>query len=245
MKSVFFFITIFLSLAPQDSRCESIQLLYPNRPPFHYTLDGKAVGSLVELTERIFIDAGLEFTFKEMPSMRILAELKRRESGYCSFGWFKNAEREAFATFTLPIIQYTPLVALVLKKNAQLFANRNSLKEIASEKGLTVGLIQGWSYGDYVDNIMTTEHVQIMGIPERRNQPLMLVNERFTYTLVREAELDEIINLSGKPQQDFLVIPLSDLQDRSERYILCGKGVPEDVIAKLNTSIEKICGVLK
>ena len=69
----------------------------------------------------------------------------------------------------------------------------------------------------------------------------MLAQERFAYTLVRQSEVDEFANLSGKPRDAFATAPLEDLADRNTRYIICGKGVPEDVLARINKSINTIC----
>ena len=243
MKTPLCLVMLFILLTPHAAVCEPIALLYPNRPPFNYTVGGKAAGSLVELTERIFTDAGLDFVFIESPAKRVFHELRQAGNASCAFGVLKNEERKAFGTYTLPIIQDTPLVALSLKKHEKLFPSGIRLKDLVSMKELTLGLILGWSYGNYVDGIIRTAHVPVMGIPERRSQALMLANDRMTYTLVRQMEIDEIIALTGKPRENFLVVPLADLQDQSKRYILCGKGVPEDVIAKLNASITKLCDV--
>lgn len=230
-------------LAPLPAQCEPIQFYYPARPPYNFTLNGKPTGFLVELTQTILQDAGVEAVFVEMPSPRIFSELQREDSQCCLFGALKVPEREAYGSFTLPIMEDSPLVALVLAKNAVLFSGKTAFRELAADKKLTLGLIRSWSYGDYVDGVIKKEHAKVMGIPEKENQARMLASDRFLYTLVREAGIDDLIRLSGKNREAFVSIPLSDTSERKKRYILCGKGVPGKVIERINASIAKYCDV--
>jgi polar amino acid transport system substrate-binding protein len=228
-------------LLPPLAQGEPLSLVYPNRPPYFATLDGKATGILVDQVERILGAAGLQPDFTEMPAKRILLEIQKPGSTICSFGWFKNPERESFANFSSPIYQDTPLRALILKKNEQYFAGKTTFKELAADTSLTVGLISGWSYGDAADAIIKKEKPREVFIPRQYEQGMMLSLERFLYTLARESEIDAVIRLSGKSPEHFLIIPLSDLQDRSKRYIMCGKGVPDAVLARINAAILECC----
>ncbi|MBI4804500.1 MAG: transporter substrate-binding domain-containing protein [Desulfovibrio sp.] len=230
-------------LASATSRSEPIQFYYPARPPYNFTLNGKPTGFLVELTQAILHDAEVEAVFVELPSPRIFSELQREDSQCCLFGALKVPEREAYGSFTLPIMEDSPLVALILAKNAALFFGKTSFRELAADKKLTLGLIRSWSYGDYVDGVIKKEHAKVIGIPEKENQARMLASERFLYTLARETEIDDLIRLSGKSRADFVSIPLSDTSERKKRYILCGKGVPGEVIERINASIVKHCDV--
>lgn len=243
MKFLFGLFTLFLLAAPEPSCAEPLRMLYPERPPYNYTENGKAAGLLVAQAEMILLDANIEAVFMEIPSKRILAEVQPEDSTACSFGWFKTAEREAFANFTLPTYRDTPLVALILKRNESRFANKFTLRDLASDKGLGLGLISGWSYGGYVDGVLKLSGVVPMEIPERQHQALMLANERFSYTLIRTEEIPDVVRLSGKPRDSFSIVPLTDLQERNLRYIMCGRGVPIETIKRINKSIEKNCKI--
>lgn len=241
-KGLFLLVLGVLLHMPVSARCEMQSFAYPNRQPYNYTDNGKPSGLLVELADKILKDAGLEFQFSEMPSNRILLEMQQPESQICTFGWFKTPERETFAVFSAPFYQDTPLIALILKKNAGLFEGKHRLQDLIADQTLTMGLIRGWSYGSYVDDLLKTQNVRVMDIPARPQQMYMLLTGRFLYTLLRESEIDEAIALADKDQKDFVAIPLSDLSnDRGKRYFLCGKGVRPEVIDKINASIPKFC----
>lgn len=243
MKKILVLFVFYVLVSPGFASSESLLVVYPDRPPYNYTVDGKAAGILVELTEKIFLDANLTPNFSEMPSARILVEIQKEGSKICSFGWFKNQEREKFATFTLPMYQDTPLVALILKENAQLFEGKSSLKDIAADINLSLGVVAGFSYGNAVDEILQKANVPTVAVPQRQQLGAMLALKRFSYMLIRPVEVEELVKLSGKNSEDFQSVSLSDVQDRGKRYIMCGKGIPNDVIVSLNTSIEINCTV--
>ena len=230
-------------LAPSPAWGEPLVMAYPNRPPYNYTENGTAAGSLVDLVRTILTAAGIEFAFTEMPSKRILAEIQPEDSRLCSFGWFKTPEREAYARFSRPFVQDTPLQALVLRRNLARFAGKTSLRELATAPALELGLVAGWSYGTVVEETRKQAGVQVVDIPARQQQALMLAWGRFAYTLVREAEVDEVVRLSGLSPEEFSILPLSDLQARDKRFFLYGRGVPADVLDRINAAIAKLTNV--
>jgi len=238
MPAVFAILLILLTALPV--RCEPIEFYYPERPPYSYTQDGKATGVLIELSRSVLSRAGIEATFTEMPAPRIFAELQRDDVQCCIVGALKVPGREAYGVFSRPIFEDMPLVALFLVKNRTLIAGKHSFEELATSSSLKLGLNASWSYGEHVDSVIKKHNVQVMLIPSPTQQGLMLATERFQYTLVRESEVDEIVKLSGRQRKDFLTMPLSDLRERRERFILCGKGVPDEVIEKINAAIEAV-----
>lgn len=234
------FVTILMLLTAFPARSESIEFYYPERPPYSYTLNGKAVGLLIELSRDVLSKAGIEGTFTEMPTARIFAELQRDDVQCCIVGALKVPGREAYGVFTRPIFEDRPLVALALAKHRKLFEGKHSFVDLAADPQFTLGLVSSWSYGEYVDGVILKQNVQVTRIPSTAQQGIMLATERFRYTLVRESELDEIIRLSGRQRKDFQVIPLADLRERRERFIFCGKGVPDEVIERLNAAIAAV-----
>jgi len=234
------FVTILMLLTAFPARSEPIEFYYPERPPYSYTQDGKAAGLLIELSRSILLKAGIEATFTEMPAPRIFAELQRDDVQCCLVGALKVPGRESYGVFSRPIFEDRPLVALSLAKHRKLFEGKHSFADLAADPQLTLGLVSSWSYGEHVDGVIRNQNVQVTRIPSPAQQGIMLATERFRYTLVRESEVDEIIRLSGRQKKDFLVMPLADLSERRERFIFCGKGVPGDVIERLNAAIDAV-----
>ncbi len=236
-----FLLVFLLALCPAlESQAQPIVVAYPDRPPYNYTQDGQPQGTLYELAKLVFARAGIEVVFQELPSKRILAELGKKNSPMCSFGWFKTAERETFARFSLPISQDAPLVALALAKDRARFEGKDSLGALSADPELTLGLIRSWSYGSYVDGLVRKHPAGVLDIPARQQQALMLAHGRFSYTLARESEVEKVIGLSGLTPEAFLILPLTDLRERPKRYILCGGGVAAEVLARIDAAIQEM-----
>lgn len=239
MKKYLLFIALLWLLPAQSASSEQLLVVYPDRPPYNHTVDGKAVGILVKQTEKILADAKLTPEFKELPSLAILEEIQKEGSQVCSFGWFKTPERETFAKYTHPTFEDSPLVVLTLKENDRLFQGKTSLQDIAADKSLTLGVVEGFSYGRQADEILRDANVPRLAFRNRYQVCAMLALKRVSYMLTRPAEVSELIKQSGRGQEDFVSFSLPDVQDRSKRYIMCGKGVPDEVIARINASIPK------
>lgn len=227
----------FACLLDSCALAQTIDVAFPNRPPLVNSVDGKPTGILTDLARNIFQKAGFDVRFTEMPTARILAELEKKDSMLCSYGWFKNPERSSFARYTLPIFKDTGLNAVFLKKHEALFLGKGTFQELVRDKSLSLGLVRGFSHGQSADKIIKNGKPSVIECLAPRQQALMLANERFFYMLARGWELEEISRLSGKDMSELAMMPLEDLQENSERYILCGRGVPQEVIDRLNAAI--------
>ncbi len=219
---------------------EELAVVYPERPPYNTTEGGKAGGIWVELTRHILEEAGLRPSFTEMPSRRILEEISRPDCTLCSFGWFKTPERESYARFSLPFYRDPPLVAVLLAKNAGLTRGVTSLDQLAALRGCVLGLVAGWSYGAEADRILARRKPEVMEAPSSQQQALMLAKERFTYTLIRQAEIGAFARSAGLEERDLYVVELDDLREQSPRHIICGRGVPPALMERIDAAIIKL-----
>jgi len=244
MRLIVSVLLIFSLLPASACFAQTLTFLFPNRAPYNSMENGQPEGILIDLMQAILADAGITPRFEEMPSQRILSEIYQEGSTVCSFGWFKNPERLAKAQFTQPFYRDTPIVLVALASNAKLFKGKETFKDVAADKRLIPGLIDGWSYGSVVDSLLKENSVQPTKVLDRDSQALMLAYGRFTYTLIRQAEVAELIHLSGKQAESFLVLPLPDLKENSNlRYILCGKGVSRDTMRLLDEAIARVCPI--
>ena len=226
-----------LALLPGRALALELVFAYPERPPYNYTVDGKARGFLVDVTSRIAAEAGIKAVFQEMPAARILEEVRDEKSTLCSIGWFKTPERETFALFTRPIFRDLPLVAVALQRRQHLFAGKTTLRALAEDHSLTLGLVQAWTYGASAGEIIGKAKPRVMLAPDQPRQARMLAAGRFDYTLARLGELPEIASQAGLPRSALLVIPLTDLSDQGVRHILCGRGVPREIMDRIDAAI--------
>jgi polar amino acid transport system substrate-binding protein len=67
----------------------------------------------------------------------------------------------------------------------------------------------------------------------------MLAKERMTYLLVAPEEISTLITSNKLNTADFTVFRLADIPAGNKRYIMCSKGVDQEVIDKINLSIQK------
>ena len=74
------------------------------RPPFMIKhADGTITGISATPAVAAFDRAKIAYKLEEASPARQIKDLKDNEKQVCSIGWYKTAEREHFAKFTLPI----------------------------------------------------------------------------------------------------------------------------------------------
>lgn len=112
-------------------------------PPFMYTdRDGKPRGVYPVLLRAIFAALGERLELLPLPWVRALNGLDRAEHGVG--GLFANQERLAKFDYSQPLLVET--VRLYVRRGG--LRQFNSLQDL---RGLRVGVLRGWSYGDEFD----------------------------------------------------------------------------------------------
>lgn len=228
----------------EPSSSGGLKVYYFERPPYYFTEQGRVSGFLVELVRKILEDAGIEASYEVMPSKRIIAEIKDRNIFACSIGWFKNPEREKFANFTLPIYQNRPIVALATRHNRYLIEIYTTLKEMLSDRSIKLGVISGFSYGAYIDQAIKDFSPEMESVNGDQLQLVkMLSAGRITYMLIAPEEIEALIFSAGLNTESFVGVSLSDIPSGNLRYIMCGKGVDEKILGRINRSIQKLVDI--
>lgn len=233
-----------LALAAAPARGEPLPaplvMAYPPRPPYNHVVNGTHVGELYELVVNILARAGVDATFRELPYQRILEGLRRPESRLCSFGWHKTEERQTFARYSLPMFEDAPLVAVAPAGFRARLGDEPTLAGILATPGITLGLVRGWSYGDYVDGMARKYAGWVLRAPSLVQLAAMLAHGRFSCVLVRATEAEDFLRNAGLAPGYLAALPLADLRERSKRYILCGRGLPESVLARIDAAIREL-----
>ena len=134
---------------------EPLPVYYFERPPYYFTHDGHPTGFLLDRAVALFALAGVPARYESMPSKRIMHKLQSDEP-CCSVGWFRVPGREAFARFTLPIHRDKELVALFAGPDAQAMYAHNNVATLLADDSLVLGVVDGFSYGWVVDNLIHT-----------------------------------------------------------------------------------------
>jgi uncharacterized protein (TIGR02285 family) len=200
--------TVLISLpAFSNTRAGSSQdpllIYYFHRPPYYVErAGGEPTGFLVEITRMIFQKADIPCKFVPMPPKRILLRIRQKEYS-CSVGWFKTPERELFASFSSPIYRNKPLCIVMRKSQVSAFPEEPSLQQVF-ESGLTLGVIDSFSYGAWVDDRIAKLRPALYKSTGTQNNLLkMILKSRLDYMLIAPEEA-QFIFVNNKEMRDNL-----------------------------------------
>ncbi|EPR43914.1 ABC-type transporter, periplasmic subunit family 3 [Desulfovibrio sp. X2] len=224
-----------LASAAAHGETNVLRVLYMERPPFYRTEGERAGGLLVDITRSVLEEAGITPEFESMPSKRILEELQHPGKAVCSVGWFKTAQREAWAKFSLPIYRNRPLVALVRRSDLPLFQDRHSLASLFADKKLILGRLEGFSFGESVDALLDEGSPAVYSLAGTQRQLVrMLAAGRIDYMLVSPEEVATLLADAGLAPSRFSVLGLRDAPSGNLRYLMCSKAVPDAELRRIN-----------
>lgn len=117
-------------------------LVDTQNPPFMYASSGRAEGLYPDLLRAVFAKLGVPVSVQAKPWRRALAEA---EAGQGAIGGLYQTETR-LTKFDFSDPMFVERIKVYSKASKPLVFH-----EIADLKGLTVGVIRGWSYGDAFD----------------------------------------------------------------------------------------------
>ncbi|PXX39956.1 transporter substrate-binding domain-containing protein [Undibacterium pigrum] len=219
---------------------EPITVAWRIKPPHQYLDNGVEKGILLERAKQIFNAAQIPSRFVEEPAKRIWSNFSGGTKNYCSFGWYRVAEREALVQFSEPFHTDPPHTLLVSPAATKLVAAHRTLKSLMSDTSLTLGIVDAVSYGPELDAMFVTTRNKI----ERSTTlPMimarMVAANRASYMLIDREDWeylkDKEESLNQTTQMDLQGMPAG-----LNRYIVCSKDVSVDQMRKINTALLKI-----
>lgn len=235
VRPLLLFLLWVLSLAAPAA--EPLKVYYFQRPPLYMTHgDGSAGGFITEIARLVLTEAGIACEFEEMPTLRIESHLKGRACA-CGIGWFKRPDREAWATFSLPIYRDLPAVALV---NAQAAAHLNPGMELGPllHSGLTLGVIEGFSYGDFADDAIAQAKPRMSRlVGEQFQLLLMAASGRIDYFFIGLEEASYLLDKHPNLADKLRIVQVKDWRTGNDRYFMFSKGVDQKTITRINQAI--------
>lgn len=158
-----------------------------------------------------------------------------------SRGFIKNAERETFASFTLPIYQNRPFVLLTTREQAPRMRAYRQMADIMANRSFILGVISGFSYGTVVDRMMATHRPTIETVTGKPAQLLrMLASGRISYLLMAPEEINGAAKAAGVDPSGLETIQLLDVPPGNQRYIMCSQNTAKTVIDDINKAILRI-----
>jgi len=218
---------------------EVIYLHYNERPPYLVTSDNDVEGLTGSPTTLIFEKSQIPFEWKQTPSKRQIYILQQNNGRNCLPGWFKSAERETYAKFTLPIYQDKPQIALARADNDRI-PSSGVVEDFFSNPQLTLLVKDGYSYGNYIDRkIEELEPVRIETTVENSGMLKMIYANHADYFFIAPEEAEGLIKASEYDVQDFKTINFTDIVSGEKRYILCNFQIEDSTIERLNAAIRQ------
>jgi hypothetical protein len=227
-----------LLLALPLSRAEQpIHVAYSERPPYLIPQpDGSPAGLTGTPAAAAFKAAGIPVQWHNVPTNRQLLMVKDQTSPSCAIGWFNTPARQPYAKFTKPI--YRDRTWVVLTNAAFAARNIGSLDELSRQHDARVLIKDNYSYGELntflrhwqpVTAISTASTLKMVQSISRGAVDLMFVAEdEGNYIIQHQAE---------RHAPNLRLLQFKDMPHGLERHIMCGKAVPDEVIARLNKAI--------
>ena len=215
-----------------------ITVAWRDRPPYYYTENGVDKGAVLISSKQVFADAGVAAHFVKMPSKRIWATFLAHASNFCTIGWYRLPEREAYAQFSLPILSDPPQIVLVAPSAVAAVDRHGTLSALLADPHLSLGLVDGISYGPQFDARIraSANQVQVRTV-DAASMMRMVAAGRFSFTIsdVDDWRYASAHDATLKPavRRDY-----PDMPAGLKRYIMCTKDVPADSMARLNRAIE-------
>ena len=232
----------FLTAVPVEAALAAdFNWMVHDRPPFRvWNKDGTVTGLFVEQAKKAFDGAGISYAFKRSTASRTQQFLKQNKQPVCSTGWFKTAERAAYALYSEPFYQGSGTGALVRKDHNEALWHK-TFASLLADNTLKVGLRRGWSYGKFFDGLLkqhATPNVQ--HTQTNAGSAAMLMGGRFDYLLVSVDTADFLMKSVTGGVEKLTLMKMQDSPPGELRYIMCSKNVGDAFMKRLNAAIKKL-----
>lgn len=238
MKSAVFAVLVLSSCAP--SWAGTITVAWRDKAPYHYMENGVEQGFLLKRARQVFDSADVPSRFVEEPAKRIWSNFAGGASSYCSIGWYKLPERETLVQFSEPFHTDRPHTLLVAPDAVRQVRSHASLASLLTDRGLTLGVVDGVSYGPEIDGMIRNTQNQV----DRKTVTPALMTRSVAAGRVSFMFIDrddyEYVRERDEAMRAAVQIDFSDMPRGLNRYIVCSKDVPREVMARLNRAIEKL-----
>ncbi|MGV7207148.1 substrate-binding periplasmic protein [Oxalobacteraceae bacterium A2-2] len=208
-----------------------------DKPPYHYVENGVSKGFLLERVKAVFAAAGLKIRLVNEPQKRIWTKLQHGADHYCSLSWHKLSERATVAQYSNPLHQDQPQTVLIAPGAVAQVKAHPTLATLMADPALTMGVIDGLSYGPVLDEMIAASQNQIM----RRTVDTMLMMrmvsvDRASYMVTDRYDW-EYYRRNNKDNRLPLRYDFPDMPPGLKRHIVCSRDVPAAIMARINHGI--------
>jgi len=165
-------------------------------PPFSYDRDNRACGIYPEIIREIYSQLHQDVTLIPVPWQRALSTVKNTQTGIG--GLVKNSQREQYLDYTIPM--YSEVFVIYYRMGKQKITSLDDLR------GLTIGTIRGWSYGDVFDDAAKQN---IFVIQDN-------ISEKLNIEKLRYGRIDAVIAIEESSDLIIQELGLTDMIEKSE-----------------------------
>jgi polar amino acid transport system substrate-binding protein len=217
---------------------DAITATYSERPPYMMAqADGSPSGLTGTPAAQAFKAAGIPVVWQNLPTNRQLLMVKDPGQRACAIGWFRVERREPYTKYTKPIYRDKEWVVLA---NATLAARHDAtLEALLRQSGTRVLVKDNYSYGTELDQLLRKWRPTLAVSTASNAKMVQSISKGVVDMMfVSQEEGDYIMAHHASEQTKHLrLLRFKDMPRGPERYIMCGKGVPDDVIVRLNKAI--------
>jgi polar amino acid transport system substrate-binding protein len=215
----------------------ALTVAWRDKPPYHYLDKEQPRGFLLERAQRIFAAAGIPARFVTEPQKRIWANFEHGTPNYCSISWYKLPQRERVGNYSEPIHIDPPQIVLIAPAALARVKAHPTLASLMADRTLTLGVVDGVSYGPELDALIAHGANTIMRRTVATTAMMrMLSVDRASYMLADRADWDFFrdneVGLKVIERHDF-----PDMAPGVRRHIVCSKDVPPETMARINQAI--------
>lgn len=217
-----------------------IEVVVLDRPPYYQVHDGRPSGFLLLRAQRFIEQAKIPIGgYATYPPRRILAMIRKNEGRYCSVGWFRTAERESYARFSAPIHVDRPHIVLAHPDAWFAVSARGALLPLMDDPDLRLGLIDGYSYGTYLDALIAARQGPTNADSADAPQLLkMLAAGRVDFALLDREEAD-VLMTGNESAKSLRAVFLNGMPEGQRRHLICSLQVSEAEMRAIDAVIAR------
>ena len=218
---------------------EPLKVLYNERPPYMVAKDGEVTGLTADAAAYALRKAGIPFQWVEIPSARQLFMLQENQGRLAALGWYRNPERERFAKFSNALYQDRQIAVLARSDNSRV-ASADSLPRLLEDRGLTLLVKAGYSYGRFLDEQIAKSRPRIMRVTVENLSMIRMVGaRRADYMFISPEEAEASLPRSGVPPGDLRLNTLADMPAGEKRYLMFSLMVDDETIRRINHHLDE------
>jgi uncharacterized protein (TIGR02285 family) len=219
---------------------ETLRVYVMAKPPATWVgADGQPGGPLVQRLQQVAQLAGLHLQWQVVPLKRSLMELQKNDQALCALGAYRNAEREQWARFSLPLWQDERQVLVALPEAAQRLRRHASLHHALLDESLRLVLVDGVSYGAQLDLWIQARKSPPQRVTAGSDRVLgMLARARGDFTISDSQELAVALDQQPEVRAARLeTVALPGMPEGSTRHLICSLKVPAAWLQRIDAAI--------